>query len=127
VAYYRTLAMTLATRGLTPVVIGGGGERDLAEAICRGTTAIDLTGRTGFAELAELGRSAGLAVGNDTGPMHLLAVAGCPSVVLFSSASDPARCVPRGRWVRALQRTNLADLTPAEVLDALPATAGGEG
>ena len=120
VAHYRSLAAALAARGITPVMLGAAGERPLAEALCRGTQVIDLTGRTGFGDLAELGRTAELAVGNDTGPMHLLAVAGCPSVVLFSNASDPERCVPRGRWVRALHRPNLADLTPEAVLDALP-------
>ena len=41
-------------------------------------------------------RRAALAVGNDTGPMHLAAAIGCPCVVLFSAASDPALTAPRG-------------------------------
>ena len=36
-----------------------------------------------------------MAIGNDTGPMHLLATVGCASLVLFSGDSDPARCAPR--------------------------------
>lgn len=124
VAHYRALAQALAERGLLPLVLGGVGEADLAKEICRGTPARDLTGRTGFDDLAELGRRAELAVGNDTGPMHLLAVAGCPCVALFSADSDPARCAPRGRWVRTLQRPNLADLRLDAVLDVLPQPAG---
>ena len=44
-----------------------------------------------------LGAKAALAVGNDTGPLHLAAAAGAPTVVLFSSASDPALSAPRGK------------------------------
>lgn len=56
----------------------------------------DLTGRTDFAQLAVLGAKAALVVGNDTGPTHLLAAAGAPTIALFSDASDPALCGPRG-------------------------------
>lgn len=125
VQQYRALAAALAERGITPVVLGTAGERSLAETICRSAPAIDLTARTGFDDLAELGRTAELAVGNDTGPMHLLAVAGCPSLVLFSHDSDPARCAPRGRWVRTLRRPDLADLPREEVMRALPPAGTG--
>lgn len=118
---YATLAGALLARGLTPVVLGTGEERALAAEI-RATlpAAIDLTGRTDLPALASLGRAARLAVGNDTGPMHLLATAGCASVVLFSNESDPALCAPRGRAVTVLRRPDLADLDPASVLAALP-------
>ncbi len=80
----------------------------------------DLTGQTGFGDLADLGRAAAMAIGNDTGPMHLLAATGCPSLVLFSGDSDPARCAPRAPpgapGVRVLRRDDLATLTPAEVI-----------
>lgn len=118
---YRALALKLAERGITPLVLGSEGERPLAASICRDTPARDLTGRTGFAELAELARSAELAVGNDTGPMHLLATAGCPCLVLFSRDSDPELCAPRGPSVSVLRQPNLAELPLEAVLAALPA------
>jgi ADP-heptose:LPS heptosyltransferase len=121
VAHYRALAIALERRGLIPIVVGT--ERDLGAAIASGTAAIDLTGKTSFGDLADLGRIAAFAVGNDTGPMHLVAVAGCASVVLFSRDSDPARCAPRGHDVRVLRRADLAELTPQEVLAALPVPA----
>jgi len=128
-AHYRALAAWLAARGIAPVVIGSAGERPLADAICAvaadtnqppiGPASRDLTGRTGFGDLAELARGAVCAVGNDTGPMHLIAAAGCPSLVLFSGDSDPARCAPRAPAgaapVRVLRRDDLATLAPAEV------------
>jgi len=42
--------------------------------------------------------------------MHLIAAAGCPSVVMFSSESDPALCAPRGADIEILQRASLDDL-----------------
>ncbi len=120
VAHYASLAKALEGQGLTPVVLGTAQEGALAREIeVTVPAAIDLTGRTGLSELAALGRAAALAVGNDTGPMHLLAVAGCASFVLFSTESDPILCAPRGQSVTVLRRTNLADLDPATVLAAV--------
>ncbi|MFO1023826.1 MAG: glycosyltransferase family 9 protein [Acetobacteraceae bacterium] len=114
---FAELARALTERGLTPVVLGSSFERELAAAI---PGAIDLTGQTSFGDLADMARGAQLAVGNDTGPMHLIATAGCPSVTLFSDDSDPSLCAPRGRWTRVLRRPNLADLPPEDVLAVLP-------
>jgi len=122
--HYRALAAELRARGIAPVVIGTAAERDLADIIGRDTAAIDLTGRTSLGDLADLARAADLAIGNDTGTMHLVAIAGCPSLVLFSRDSDPARCAPRGPSVRVLRRDDLADLTTREVCEALPVAVG---
>ena len=64
---------------------------------------LDLTGRTDFAQVAALGAKAALAVGNDTGPTHLVAAAGAPTLALFSGESDPALCGPRGARVQVLR------------------------
>lgn len=115
-AHYRAIAERLSSHGLTPVVLGSAAETTLAQEI--GPIARDLTGRTGFDDLAALARGATLAIGNDTGPMHLIAAAGCPSLVLFSCDSDPALCAPRGPSVRVLRRAALSDLPVQEVADA---------
>ena len=116
---YAALAASLATQGLTPVVLGGEAERELAQRIgAAASTTIDLTGRTSLAQLAALGAGAGLAVGNDTGPTHLIAAAGAPTLALFSSASDPALTAPRGPRAAALQRADLAELSVDDVLTA---------
>lgn len=118
---YEALAAALRARGIMPVVVGSAAEHGLAAAI---PSAIDLTGQTGFGDLADLARAARFAVGNDTGPMHLLATAGCPVVTVFSKASNPAQCAPRGRWTRVLQRQDLADLQVDDVLNSLPEPVG---
>lgn len=117
---YAALARELAVRRVQPVILGTAPERPLAEAVRAACPDVrDLTGDTSFAEIAALARAARAAVGNDTGPMHLIAAAGCPSVVLFSDDSDPALCAPRGQ-VTVRRRADLADLPVAEVAAALP-------
>ena len=66
-----------------------------------------------------MARRAALAVGNDTGPTHLAAAAGCPTLALFGPESDPALCAPRGPSVAVLRRDSLARLEVAEVRAAL--------
>lgn len=115
---YGELARELAKAGMTPVVLGTAAEAPLAAEIARLSPAVDLTGATGFGDLASLARSARLAIGNDTGPMHLIAAAGCPSLVLFSADSDPALCAPRGERVAVLREPSLGSLPVARVHDA---------
>ena len=113
---YAALAEALRKRAIQPVVLGGPAERELAAGI---PDATDLTGRTTFADIASLGARAALAVGNDTGPSHLLAAAGAPLLTLFSAASDPAITAPRGPAVTPLRRPDLGELTVSEVLESL--------
>ena len=118
---FATLASALSSMGYAPVVIGGEQERDLAAAITAAATdAKSLVGQTTFSDLLALGRDAALAVGNDTGPMHLFAAAGCPLLVLFGADSSPALNAPQGDHVKALQAKPIADLTVEQVLNALP-------
>jgi ADP-heptose:LPS heptosyltransferase len=116
---YSELARILYSRGFDIVIIGGPQEAALAHAIQRTTPrARDLTGRTDFARVAILGAKAALAIGNDTGPLHLAAAAGAPTIVLFSRASDPSLSAPRGR-VAILQADDLGDLPVAQVAQAV--------
>lgn len=125
-ARYAELASVLVASGTTPVVIGTAPERPLARAIQYIVpAAIDLTGRTDLAQLTTLARTATIAIGNDTGPMHLIAAAGCPCIVLFSRDSDPALCAPRGPRVSVVRRHDLGQLDVAAVIEAMTAPTVG--
>jgi ADP-heptose:LPS heptosyltransferase len=122
--HYGLLAKRLQAEGFDIVIVGGLQESELAHAIQRhAPRSRDLTGRTDFAQIAVLGARAALAVGNDTGPVHLIAAAGAPTIALFSSASDPALCGPRGH-VTVFQAPDLADVTVDTVLAAALSLAG---
>lgn len=116
---YVSLAQALARQGVAVGVVGGAAEAAIGARIAQDAGAVDLTGRTDFAQLAGLGARAVLVVGNDTGPVHLLAATGPPTLTLFSGESDPALCAPRGRWVEVLREPRLADLAPERVLAAV--------
>jgi ADP-heptose:LPS heptosyltransferase len=116
---FAELGLHLLNNGIAPVLLGTVRERkpiDEILAVCGG--AIDLCDKTEFGDIAQLARGAIGAVGNDTGAMHLIAQAGCPSLVLFSDASDPDQISPRGRQVHTLQCGTLADLDPGRMIEA---------
>jgi ADP-heptose:LPS heptosyltransferase len=117
---YAALAERLISAGLAVAVVGAWAEAVLAQEIAAGCPAVvNLVGRTDFAQVAALAARAELVVGNDTGPTHLAAAAGAPTVVLFSDASDPALCAPRGRQVVVLRRPQLEDLEVDAVMEAI--------
>jgi ADP-heptose:LPS heptosyltransferase len=119
-AYYARLAAVIAERGVTPFVIGGRDEAAATSEVVRGTPAArDLAGQTNLLEIVALGAAARYAIGNDTGPMHLIVAAGCPATVLYSAASDPALTQPRGSKVTVLRRGDLATLGVDEVAATL--------
>jgi ADP-heptose:LPS heptosyltransferase len=94
-----------------PVIVGARGEELLAAEIRAACTeAVDLVGLTSLTNLADLANTALFTVGNDTGATHVAAAGGHPVVVLFSGASDPSRCAPRGPEVHVLASSLLDDL-----------------
>lgn len=112
---FATLTKHLAGEGIASLLIGSGDEAGLHAEIADAGTATSLAGRTSFDQVISLGRRAALAVGNDTGPMHLVAMTGCPTLVLFSAESDPALCAPRGEKVEVMRQDDLAELSVGEV------------
>lgn len=128
---YGALAARLAGMGLAVGVVGGKTEAGLAETILAAApSAKDLTGRTDLVQLAALGAKAALAVGNDTGPTHLVAAAGAPTLALFSTESEPSLCAPRGRRVKVLRSPELTELsadTAVEAAEALFRASGALG
>ncbi|WP_426957282.1 glycosyltransferase family 9 protein [Muricoccus radiodurans] len=114
-----------AAMGMPSVVIGGPAEAPLAQAIASAAPeSVDLTGRTDLPQLAALARRAVLAVGNDTGPTHVAAATGCPTLAVFGPESDPALCAPRGARSDFLRCDPIGALTPAAVAEAARRLAG---
>lgn len=97
------LARHLYGWGFTPVIVGTLAEQPLAATIKKSCpAAINLCGQTAMTDLVLLAREAAGAIGNDTGPMHVIAPTGCPTLVLFSAHSDPLRHLPMGPRVRVI-------------------------
>lgn len=118
--HFATLAHTLLERGIQPVLLGTTTEKDVTEeimALC--PNARDLTGQTNLFQIASLARHATCAIGNDTGPMHLIAATGCYSICLFSGHSNPKRHAPQGEMSHHIQSEEIEDIPPAQVIAML--------
>jgi ADP-heptose:LPS heptosyltransferase len=117
--HFAEFCRLLSEHNLTPVLIGGPDEKRMArEIITAAPRSIDLTGQTSLSDLPTLARNAAGCIGNDTGPMHLIAPTGCQSLVLFSGTSNPKRHAPLGDHVATLKKENLEELSPDEVWHA---------
>ena len=85
------------------VLTGLAGERDAVRAVASvaARPTVDLAGRTSLGTLAALMARASVVVVNDTGPAHLAAAVGTPTVTVFG-ASDRDRWAVRGARHRAV-------------------------
>ena len=111
-AQYAALCNDLASMHIQPVLLGTDDEKETTSVIAEQCPdALDLTGKTKLHDIPALARNAVISVGNDTGPMHLIAPTGCPSVILFSEHSNPVRHAPKGKNVKTLQVNDLNDLS----------------
>jgi ADP-heptose:LPS heptosyltransferase len=118
--HFATLADGLQAKGLAVLAIGTKvDEAAIAEIQALAPHVISLAGKTTVPQIAALARRASTVVGNDTGPVHITAIAGAPTFVVMSRVTDPARMLPRGPVVGYLKTDDLADLAPADVLAAL--------
>ena len=80
-----SLSSWFADGGVTPVIVGGKAEGDISAQIQRREPrAKSIVGRTDLFQLATLCERALMAIGGDTGPMHLAAAARAPGVCLFA-------------------------------------------
>lgn len=89
-ARFAACARALRERhGLLPALIGSEGERDTTAEVARlvGEPVVDLAGRVDLAQLVALLGQARLFVTNDSGPMHIAAALGTPTVAIFGSTN----------------------------------------
>ncbi len=89
---WRALIVWLRAQGLPVVLTGGPGEeeREYVQSVLAGagTRVIDLSGRLGFGQVADLLRRAAVYIGPDTSTTHLAAACATPAVALFGP-TDP--------------------------------------
>ena len=97
---FAELAGRLARRGVRVVVTGSAGERDLVETVAGSMpeSVIRVAGELDLKELAALLQASSLCVTNSTGPLHVAAAVGTPTVALFCPIKpcSPARWGPFG-------------------------------
>lgn len=110
----------LVNHSITPVILGTKDEIDITNQIAKECPkAIDLNGKTKLTDIPALARGAVMAIGNDTGPMHMIGPTGCKTLALFSGYSDPVRHRPLGENVSTIQEPELKDLSTARVIQSI--------
>lgn len=115
--HYGNLAKVISKWGYQPVIIGNKAEENLTKDILKITPEIlNLCSQTSLGQISALARGATGAIGNDTGPMHLIAATSCPCLSLFSGKSNTVRHVPKGADVQLIQESNLENLDVDRVL-----------
>lgn len=84
--------------GARLLLVGGPGDEEMGEKLADsiGASAIDLTGKMTLRQMAAVIRRCRVYVGNDSGPTHVAAAMGVPTVAIFGS-SCPHRFHPGER------------------------------
>lgn len=137
--YFGELASHFAAHGQQVWILGSAKEQSLGAVIAAEHPDVhNLCGRTELADTVDLLAMTKLAIGNDSGLMHIAAAAGCEVVVIYGS-SDPnytppltdkghslhlnLSCMPCGQRVCPLQGTEhhacMMSLTPEYVFSYL--------
>ncbi|TFG92177.1 MAG: glycosyltransferase family 9 protein, partial [Syntrophobacterales bacterium] len=88
-----------------PVVFTGGRDKETVEHIrsLMQLPSVDLTGKTTLRDLTYLYELSTLVITTDSGPMHVSATVGTPTVALFGP-TDPARTGPYGEGHTVIRR-----------------------
>jgi ADP-heptose:LPS heptosyltransferase len=135
--HFLELAQALAGQGLAILWLGSDTERDLNQRLAK-AVGLDATAAFSLPELAVLGGHARFVLSNDSGPMHVLSLAGVPVYALFgptdwrrshalgqqdSVLCNPVECSPCHLPVCPPQRAHacLAGLAPGAVLARIEA------
>ncbi len=100
--------LLVAEAGMHVVLVGGGDELAVAQDVMARVTAKDavtsLVGSVKLADLAPVMQACALFVGNNSGPKHIAAAAGVPTVGIHSGVVDAQEWAPLGGAAVALQR-----------------------
>ena len=99
---WAALAGWLRRRGLSPLVNRGPADGRQVDALLALAPGLPVLGGASPLELAAVVAQAALCVGNDSGPTHLAALVGTPTVALFGP-TDPRRWRPLGPRVALVQ------------------------
>ncbi len=124
--HFAALCDHLARAGIQPVLIGTEADTQATEQIitlAQTKSILDLTGKTAMDDLPALARGAVVAIGNDTGPMHMIAATGCQSLVLFNlKSSRPEKHAPIGAQVSTMASKGIENITVETVMDKIKIT-----
>jgi heptosyltransferase II len=77
-------------RKASVAVFGSAAERELCEAVARGSGGINFAGRTSLRDFADMTAACRLFLTNDSGAMHIASASGVPTVTVFGPTDEGA-------------------------------------
>lgn len=117
---YREAAQILIDQGYRVVLLGTKAEAPVNAQIADRMPVVNLTGQTELYDIAALGRNAAGAIGNDTGPAHMVSATGCPTIILYCSACSTLRKHgPIGKHAQGIEEADLAQISSESVVKRL--------
>ncbi len=100
--------LMMEKNGVNIVLIGGNEEAELADEVLaqvlRRDGVASLVGKTSLRQLPELLRACAIYIGNNSGPKHIAAALGVPTIGLHSGVVDAVEWGPIGQRAVALRR-----------------------
>jgi heptosyltransferase I len=136
---YALVASALGARGFRVLVNAAPGEEALAKVVEAQSNRAALPVRCSLPQLIAINRRVALAIGGDTGPIHLACALGRPVVGIYGP-TDPARNGPYGTRFKILRspfsqrnharldepEAGLLTISPEDVLQAVDEMLGSE-
>jgi ADP-heptose:LPS heptosyltransferase/GT2 family glycosyltransferase len=100
--------LLLERHDISVMLIGGPDEAEIADALIslllRSDAVASIAGKTKLADLPRLLKLCALYIGNDSGPKHIAAAVGIPTIGIHSGVVDPVEWGPIGPNAVALRR-----------------------
>jgi ADP-heptose:LPS heptosyltransferase len=103
--HWKVLIERFLEEGWRVVVVGGPDDADASAALTPSAYLVDWTGTLSVTQTAALLERADLFIGADSGPSHIAASAGIPSVILFSGTNRVAQWRPWSRRSLVIRHT----------------------
>ena len=116
VDYYLDVAKHIQQCGYQVVVLGSKNDEGCAQ-IQKSSHIHSLIGETELQDLIQLMPHASIAIGNDTGIMHLAELFQIPTIVIMSGVNDPNKA-PKGPSYVQLLETPITDISVHRVIAA---------
>jgi heptosyltransferase-2 len=106
--FKEVIERVVKARAITPVIFGGSDDSDVSTELSKRLTAcgvdhVNLAAKTTLREFIAIAGKTQFFLTNDSGPMHIVASLGVPTVAIFASTA-PALTGPLGRCVKVVYK-----------------------
>lgn len=104
---FNQIIKILLGKKIIPILIGSSDDKEICSNLENMHPNVkNLCTKTDIFDIAKLSENSIMSLGNDTGPMHVIANGKMPTFVFFTKYSDPKLCAPIGKNVKIFNYEN---------------------